>query len=344
MYILHCDFSRDWRGGQQQLVLLHRELAALGAQQGVVVRSRMLAELYGDTGMLPLFTGAETRRLARGADAVHAHDGRAHSWMLAVLAGNRRTIRVLTRRVAFAIPAMSRFKYRATDAVLAVSQFVQKRVLDTGIREERTSVVYDGIDLSSLPTAGVPVIFGGADPAARVNLTVVAAFAPEKGVADALRALAVLPPRFHLHLMPGPGAEEMIALARTLGISGRVHLAPRNVRVPELIAAGDLFLLPSRAEGLGSSTLVAMALGRPVVATAVGGIPELVVDGETGYLAPPASPRDLAHAIEAVVADPARARRCADRARARVEVEFTSARMAALTLHAYRAALARRRS
>ena len=74
----------------------------------------------------------------------------------------------------------------------------------------------------------------------------------------------------------------------------------------DLLSALDLFILPSRAEGLGSAALVAMAQGLPIVASRVGGIPEIVAEGETGWLVEPGSPLALANAVVTASADPAR--------------------------------------
>jgi glycosyltransferase involved in cell wall biosynthesis len=97
----------------------------------------------------------------------------------------------------------------------------------------------------------------------------------------------------------------------------------------------DLFVMSSVTEGLGSAAIEAMACGRPVVATRAGGLPEVVEDGVSGLLVPPADDRALADAIVRVLRDPALASRLAAGARARVESAFSVEMMVEGTLRAY---------
>ena len=103
----------------------------------------------------------------------------------------------------------------------------------------------------------------------------------------------------------GPLRAGLEARAGELGIAGRVHFAGFRDDVPEILPALDVLLFTSKEEGLGSSILEAWACGVPVVATAAGGIPELVRDGETGLLAPVGDAEALAGAVGRVLSDPA---------------------------------------
>ncbi|MCK6552305.1 glycosyltransferase [Myxococcota bacterium] len=113
------------------------------------------------------------------------------------------------------------------------------------------------------------------------------------------------------------GGDDADALARAGGL---VLLGPRD-DAAELVGAADVVVCPSRSEGLPQVPLEAMAAAVPVVATAVGGTPEVVVDGETGRLVPPEDPQALARAIDELAADPARARRIGAEGRARLDAE-----------------------
>jgi glycosyltransferase involved in cell wall biosynthesis len=126
--------------------------------------------------------------------------------------------------------------------------------------------------------------------------------------------------------------------ARALGVEERVFFLGYRPDVPGLLQAMDVFVLPSLSEGLPLSLLEAMGAGKPVVATAVGGIPEVVADGETGLLVPPADAGALAQGILRLLAHAELADRLGQRARLRAEERFSMTSM----VRAYEALYARR--
>jgi glycosyltransferase involved in cell wall biosynthesis len=107
-----------------------------------------------------------------------------------------------------------------------------------------------------------------------------------------------------------------------MGLAPWVVFAGMRRDIPSLLPLMDLFVLPSLYEGFGIAILEAMAAGRPVVATAVGGIPEVVVHGETGLLVPPGDPVALADALHELLAHPERARALGARGRERAREKF----------------------
>ena len=137
---------------------------------------------------------------------------------------------------------------------------------------------------------------------------------------------------------PRPAAVE--SEVRRLGLESVVRLAGERDDVGELLAGADLFVLSSRSEGLPLSILEAMAAGLPVVASSVGGVPELVVEGETGLLVPPGDPHALAAAMERLLDDPALRRRLGAAGRTRVSEHFDLAVARRAHLDLYRALLA----
>jgi glycosyltransferase involved in cell wall biosynthesis len=112
--------------------------------------------------------------------------------------------------------------------------------------------------------------------------------------------------------------------AERLDVADRVVFAGYRSDVPAVLAGCDVFCLPSTAEGMPLSVLEAMAQGKPVVATAVGGTPELVVDGVTGLLVPPGDAEALAEALGRVLSDPELAKRMGAAGRQRVERDFAA--------------------
>jgi glycosyltransferase involved in cell wall biosynthesis len=144
---------------------------------------------------------------------------------------------------------------------------------------------------------------------------------PRKGVDTLVEAMGILAERdvpAPLLVVAGIGElrESMEARAAELGISGRIRFLGKipHEDVPLAMAAGDVFVLPSLSEGLPTVVCEAMSCGRPVVATAVDGTPEIVRDGETGFLVPPRDPEALAGALARVLDDPALAARMSYRA------------------------------
>jgi glycosyltransferase involved in cell wall biosynthesis len=168
-------------------------------------------------------------------------------------------------------------------------------------------------------------------PAGSPVVVAVARLSPQKDVAALVRAVAG--PRLAAlgaHLVvagDGPLRAELEALARALGAGGRVHLLGERGDVPRLLAAGDLFALSSRWEGNPLAVMEAMAAGKPVVATAVGCVPELV-SGETGRLVAPGDAAALEEALAGLAGDPAAARRLGEAAARVARARFDVAAMA----------------
>jgi len=154
---------------------------------------------------------------------------------------------------------------------------------------------------------------------------------PQKAPLDLVAAAVALGPRPFRLWLAGGGPEEAAvraAIARA-GVGERVRLLGVREDVGDLLSAADVLALSSRWEGLPNAVLEAMAAGLPVVATNVGGTPELVVEGETGYLVPPADPGAMAERLSRLLDDAGLRRRMGAAARARVAAEFTVERFVA---------------
>jgi len=199
--------------------------------------------------------------------------------------------------------ACERLAARGADALIAVSQETAAGLQALGIGTPGQYVVIpNGIDLErfcpeavrqQVSVAGAPLI------------GTIASLTPEKGIDLLLQAFAGLAgrhPGLRLCLVgDGPLRPALQEQARDLGLAGRVEFAGNVPDVRPYLAAFDLFVLPSRREGMGRVLLEAMALGRPVVAARAGGIPELVRHGHSGWLVPPEDPAALAAAIDALL-------------------------------------------
>lgn len=210
--------------------------------------------------------------------------------------------------------------------IIAVSEEVRRRyAAELRVPARRLVVVPNAIR--------VPTAVRQRDPAYRATLVdgrpdylilTPARLHPQKGHTYLLQAAAQVPNATFLFAGDGPLRSALEAEARDLGVAGRCIFLGERPDVPDLLAAADLFVLPSLFEGLPVSVLEAMAAERPVIATAIGGTDEAVTHEGTGLLVPPRDPAALAAAIRHLQGDPATARRLAVAGRARVEREFSS--------------------
>jgi len=250
--------------------------------------------------------------------------------------------------VAFASTARlpHAFKYRRLPIHrwLALSGAVRAELLTLGVPAARIDLVPDAVDVATVEQAVAAARADGraaarralAGPGAGPVVGTIAAFTREKGqdILLAACARARTRPRVLLH---GSGPEEA-TLRRLAAATGGVGFVAGDDPFTTL-AAIDLLVVPSRAEGLGSIVLAAQACGVPVIAAAIGGLPEIVRDGRTGLLVPAEDPTALAAALDRAHDDPEATRNRAREARVAV-VEYDVEHLVARTLAAYAAACA----
>jgi glycosyltransferase involved in cell wall biosynthesis len=217
---------------------------------------------------------------------------------------------------------------RWTSAYFGVAEAQRPYLVDElGHPDHKIRVIYNGVDLAKFRTStnrGVLAEFGFAENDPVVGI--VAVLRPEKDHVSLLRAARTVideltNARF-LIIGDGPTRPQLEALCTELGITPNVHFAGSRDDVARLLPAIDVFVLTSTSECFPISVLEAMACARPAVCSAVGGIPEVIKDGETGYLVPAKNPPQLAARLVRLLRDPQTARRMGSAARARVEAEF----------------------
>ena len=223
---------------------------------------------------------------------------------------------------------------RVTDLSLAVSQGVRDYLIEPGgLDPARVRVVPNGVDLERLrqhrPRNEVRRELGLTSGARVVGL-VARLDHWGKGHREFFAALSALKERYPIEaLIIGGGrrAEEMRQLVADLGLAGRVHFLGQRPDIPDLLSALDIFVLPSHSEGVSLALLEAMAAGLPVIATRVGGLPEVVTDGVNGLLMPPQDPEALAQALARLLDDPALAKELGENARRHVKENFSLERL-----------------
>ena len=242
------------------------------------------------------------------------------------------------------IPTMQAAVYRQierlvgpfTTKVIAVSEFDRRLGLEAGIvKEDRLVTVHNG--MPDVPPAL------RADPSrAPVRLVMVARFGPQKDHPTLFRALAGLKHHsWELDLIgDGPHMAQTESLAAELGIGARVHFLGERMDVDRLLARAQVGLLVSNWEGFPLSVLEAMRAGLPVVASSVGGTPESILEGETGFLVPRRGVELLQERLGRLLTDPELRVRLGTHGRAHYEQHFTLGHSVAKTLAVYEEVLA----
>lgn len=357
MKILHVNCEKAWRGGERQTLLLAQSLSERGVANLIACRSGSpLLQSARGAAIATVALRADAIRgavaiasAARSCDLIHCHTGRAHSLAAGLSFWHRKPI-IATRRVAFAPKRswLGRRKYAGAAKVVCVSAAIADQLRRWGVRSEQLAVIADGVPLpdgadSSERAARLRARLGiSAD---RKVVGTIGALVPEKDQATFLRAAAqVVKARSDVtFVVVGDGAmrDELLAQRDALGLQRNVSFTGFIAHADGVLGAFDVFVLSSRSEGLGSSILDAFAADVPVIATAVGGIPELVEHGETGLLVTAGDASAMAASILGLLEDRAWARRLAAAARLRVEREYSIGRMTERYLSLYREVLAR---
>lgn len=355
MRVLHIDSERGWRGGQQQAFSLMSGLAArgcvqvLGTPEGSELGRRAgaagieVAE-YRGLGWWDPRAGRVLRAAAdrTGARIVHAHSANAHAIAHRVF-GDTHPI-VVTRRVDFAIRrnpfSLARYRHGGTHYI-AISSAIRGMLLEAGVRPERIALVPSGID-PGRASGGRREALRGEFLGGREGPVVgfVGALVGHKDPMLLARAGVLLEGRL-------PGLRVVFVGAGEVAESPEWGFAVRGRRglfleagwrqdIADVFAALDLFVMPSREEGLCTSLLDAQAAGVPCVVTAAGGMVDIVRDGENGLLVPVGDAGALARAIERLWRDGEARTRFAARGREVVRERFTVEAMVEGNLEVYR--------
>ncbi len=221
---------------------------------------------------------------------------------------------------------------RLATRIVVNSDAVGQRFRDCAPAKVRR--IYNGVDLARFTPGPPPAdlrLSLGLPPGVPV-VGSIGRFVAYKGytyLLEAARLVREKIPEAHWVLVgDGELRSELEAQSRRLGLEGRLRFAGWQERIPDYLALFDLFVLPSLGEHFGRVLLEAMAMAKAVVATNAGGVPEIVRDGETGILVPPADPAAMAAAAVTLLQDPAGAARMGTAGRRRAESEFSLARHA----------------
>lgn len=360
-FILHLSAIKSWGGGEQQLVYLFHELANQQLPQLLVCQTDSALASYCKQRNLPhvtypSITGIDCHLAWRIAklckkhpiNIIHAHD--AHTQTAALLARwlfNITPRIIISRKVAFPIKKtwLARYKYNSPhiDKIICISNAVRNTLTDVISDPEKLVVIQDGIDLSRfdahLPNPALHQILC---PQETVLIGTAAALVGSKDLFTFIKVAKVLIDRGitakFIIMGEGPLRQELQAFANELQLAEHIDFLGFRQDVAKLLPALDIFMLTSKQEGMGSSILEAMACNIPVVATRVGGIPEIVIDGETGLLAEAGDVEALAKAVLQLIHNDTLRQHVICNASQQLK-KFSVQQMAALTLAVYQAVL-----
>jgi glycosyltransferase involved in cell wall biosynthesis len=226
---------------------------------------------------------------------------------------------------------VSQYALDRVDYVVAVSHQVKQGLLTGGVSPNRVRTLYSGVDCSGMVSSE-----GNHDiraqhgiPREALLIGTIANLLPLKGyevMLDALPTILAAMPTVHYLAIGGGGAEycaRLKAITVERGIAERVHFAGFQESVGSYLSALDLYVHPSLKEAFGLAVVEAMAMGKAVVATTVGGLPEVVAQGETGLLVPSGDAESLAETVVSLLQDPVRRERMGRNGKARVQEQFS---------------------
>jgi glycosyltransferase involved in cell wall biosynthesis len=359
VFSLHIDTQRTWRGGQRQVLLTVLGLRERGYRSVLVAHpegelAQRASEGHDLLKLAPrtevdLHAGWRLSRIIKELkpDVVHAHDPHAvaaASLALAFNASIKRPPLIASRRVAFHLKphAFSRWKYHQVDCFIAASDSIHTGLLNDGIEASKIVTVYEGIDIHRIQAE--PLVNIHAELWLPVHAPIVGAtgaLTSEKGHRYLIDAAGLVvrevPDARFVILGEGDHRPALERQIKELHLDKHVFLLGFRADVLGFLRSFDLFVMPSLSEGLGTSLLDAMAASRATVATRTGGIPEVVLDGETGLLVPPRDHHALAHAIAKLLKDQKLREQMGTAGFERVQRVFSAERMVERTLEVYRA-------
>jgi glycosyltransferase involved in cell wall biosynthesis len=354
MRIAHIEAGRYLYGGAAQVGYLTEGLASRGVENvllccpgseiGAAARAAHVVELpmHGelDVALVPRLA-RELKRL--GPDLVHVHSRRGadlYGGFAAALAG---VPAVATRRVdAYEPAALARVKYRPYRVVVALSRAIERQLRAAGLPVERTTLIPSAVDTQryrpdSAARERLRAAFGL--PADVLVVGIVAQLIPRKRHSWLFAPLASLvreqPSLRVLCFGRGPLERTLRSQVADRGLADRVVFAGFRDDLPALLPGLDLLVHPAEREGLGLALLEAASAGVPSVACAVGGVPDVIVDGETGLLVQCDEAAELCRAMRALLADEGERKRLGAAARRHAERRFGLAALVAAHLSLY---------
>lgn len=357
MFALHVDTARGWKGGQSQVMHTVMGLRAAGHRAVLVAHpeGELFRRMREGHDLVPLAAAADIdlsaawnfSRILKDLkpELLHAHDARAIAMAataLSMVAPTPKPPLAASRRSEFraAQNSFSRWKYSQVDCFIASCASIRERLVHDGIAPDRIVTVHDGVDvdrIERLPAANVHAQFYLPMHAPVVGN--VAALVPQKGHQHFIDAAALVvreqPDARFVIVGEGELREPLERQIKEKHLERHIFLAGFRADVLELTKGFDIFATTSIHEGMCIALLDAMAAGKPAVATRAGGVPEVLVDGETGMLVEPRDHEAMAAALVRLLENEALRKRMGAAAIARAREHFSAERMVQETIALY---------
>ncbi len=343
MKVVHIETGRHLYGGSLQVSYLINGLSSLGVENVLVCeKSSPLAEKVKDEGIkvypeqisgdLDISFIGRLKQILRDEkpDIVHLHSRRGCEWLGGIAAKQLGIPVVLSRRVDNPESRiLAALKYRLYDHVITISEGIRCVLASEGVPLAKLSCVPSAVNIEQYNQPRTRTWFEhefGFKQQHHV-IGVVAQLIPRKGhryLLDVLPELIKTYPNIRvLFLGQGPSKEQLQQRVNEKGLSDIVQLAGFRDDLAQILPNLDLLVHPAEMEGLGVSLLQAAVAGVPIIATAAGGMPEIVRHGMTGLLVPPKNTALLKQAIDTMLAKPQQAKSMASSARELVQVAFS---------------------
>jgi glycosyltransferase involved in cell wall biosynthesis len=357
MLSVHIDTGKTWRGGQSQIMHTVIGLREIGHKAVLVAPAdgELWRRMREGMDLVPLSPRSDVDlaaawRLSRvlkqiRPDVIHAHDPRAvavAATALSIWSPTPKPPLVAARRLWFrmALNSFSRWKYSQVDCFIANCAAVQDRLVADGVPRRKTLVIHEGVDVHRIERLAPADVHGEFYmPHGSPVVGSVAALVPHKGQRHLIDAAALVvrdvPDARFVIVGDGELRESLEKHIHDKHLERHVFLAGWRADALEMTRAFDLFVMSSLHEGMCTALADAMAAGRACVGTRVGGIPVVIVDGETGYVVPPRDHQAMAERLVFLLRHEAIRQRMGEAGRQRAHARFTVERMVADTAGVY---------
>jgi len=357
MRILHLSSAKTWRGGEQQIAYLQEELALKGIEQWILCVADSILANYCLGQNIPHFTykkrfstnpfvayQLKKRCTELKIDLVHLHDSHSHTFgYINALLGNK-TPFLLSRRVDFPVKnswlSYQKYNHPSIKKILSVSNNVQQILAPAINDKNKLSVVHSGIDLSRFSYGNQGILrkeFGIDEETILIGN--VAAIAPHKDYftfVDTAKKIISDFNKIKFLIIGADGGEErsIKKYITQKGLEDYFIITGFRKDIPQVLPELDIFLFTSKEEGLGTSVIDALACGVPVVATAAGGIPEIINSNQNGLLSSIGDRETLVSNVRLLLEKPLLKKKLVENGQ-KTAKQFSKTVMAEKTLKAY---------